>query len=61
MLDTLGAVLMRITFFCILTPIAFVMRLFGYDPLKLQSNQAMSQWSARNVTKFDRKFFNKQG
>lgn len=61
MLDTLGTFLMRMTFFCILTPISFVMRLFGYDPLKLQSNQAMSQWSARNVTKFDRKFFNKQG
>lgn len=61
MLDILGAVLMRITFFCVLTPISFLMRLFGYDALKLQSNQAMSQWSARNVTKFDRKFFNKQG
>jgi hypothetical protein len=61
MLNTLGSFIMRIVFFCILTPLALVMRLFGYDPLKVKSNQAMSQWSKRKSVKFDKAFFNKQG
>jgi len=61
MLNTLGAVLMRIAFFCILTPLALLMRLFGYDPLKLQPNLAASQWSNRKTSKFDKKFFHHQG
>lgn len=61
MLDTLGFLLMRIVFFCILTPIALLMRLFGYDPLSIKATQSISQWSARQPIKFDQKFFHKQG
>jgi hypothetical protein len=61
MLNTLSSILMRIVFFCILTPIAMVLRLFGYDPLKLRSNQSASQWFKRKQVKFDTNFFHKQG
>ncbi len=61
MLNTLGALLMRIVFFCILTPVAALMRLFGYDPLKLNPNHATTQWSKRKQIKFDKNFFHKQG
>jgi hypothetical protein len=61
MLSSLGSLLMRVIFFCILTPIAVVLRLFGYDPLKVKSNQAMSQWAKRKPVKFDKTFFHKQG
>ena len=61
MLNILGSFLMRIVFFCILTPIAMVLRLFGYDPLKLHANQSDSQWFKRKQVKFDKNFFHKQG
>lgn len=61
MINTLGSVLMRVVFFCILTPLALVMRLFGYDPLALKANQASSQWSKRKSVSYDQDFFHKQG
>ena len=61
MFNTLGSIIMRIVFFCILTPLAIVLRLFGYDPLKIKSNQATSQWLKRPTVKFDKDFFHKQG
>lgn len=61
MFHSLGSVLLRIVFFCILTPLALVMRLFGYDPLKIKANEAHSQWSKQKSVSYDQDFFHKQG
>jgi hypothetical protein len=52
---------LQVIFFFILTPVALLMRLFKYDPLKIKANQKKSFWLIRLPVKFDSKFFNKQG
>ncbi len=61
MLDALGSGLMRLVYFFILTPVACLMRLLKYDPLKLHPAQSSSRWSSRKRSRFDKKFFHKQG
>lgn len=56
-----STMLLPIVFFLVLTPIALVLRAFGYDPLKLRSNQSVSQWLQRKAVSFDARFFHKQG
>lgn len=47
---TLGSVIMSIVFFALLTPIGLVMRLLGYDPLRLHLERgASSYWVVRRV------------
>jgi Saxitoxin biosynthesis operon protein SxtJ len=44
-----GSFLVGVLFFCVVTPLAFVMRLAGHDPLRLRSDRAMpSYWIARS-------------
>ncbi len=42
-----GHVLLGVTFFGLFLPIGFVLRLRGYDPLKLRKQQSKSDWQRR--------------
>ena len=43
----LGHVLMGVTFFGVFLPIGIVLRLRGYDPLKLRKREVESDWQQR--------------
>ncbi|CAN1496163.1 hypothetical protein MCEGE14_00358 [Burkholderiaceae bacterium] len=61
MVHLMSSFLLRIVYFLILAPIAIVLRLIGYDPLKLNPQQSSSYWFNRKPSKYDANFFHKQG
>jgi Saxitoxin biosynthesis operon protein SxtJ len=44
-------------FFCIVTPIGLILRLFGHDPLKLRDSQANTWWTPRKPVTDLRRYF----
>ncbi len=40
-------ILLALTFFLLVTPLALIFKLIGRDPLKLRGGAAQSQWTAR--------------
>jgi hypothetical protein len=61
MVNLVNSFLLRIVYFCVLTPVGMVLRAIGYDPLKLNSQKSSSYWSNKNPSQYDVNFFHKQG
>ena len=56
-----SVVLLSLLFFCVLTPIAFLMRLFGQDPLLLHpKDKGTVSFFKQRVKRFDDSDFKKQ-
>jgi len=54
-------VLLSVLFFCVLTPIAFLMRLFGQDPLRLRpKDKETATFFLQRVKRFEESDFKKQ-
>ena len=45
---TVGHILLSLTFFLVVLPIGWVMRLSGYDPLKLRNEHQETAWEERD-------------
>jgi ABC-type uncharacterized transport system permease subunit len=61
MVHQMNSFLLRIVYFCVLTPVGMILRAVGYDPLKLNSQKSSSFWSNKKPSQYDANFFHKQG
>ena len=61
---TLGTIfrpiVMGVIFFTLITPIAFLMRFFGRDELKLKKSNEETYWKKREPSSLDQNFFRNQ-
>lgn len=53
-----GPVVLGVLFFLLLTPVAVVARVFGYDPLRLKSSNDKTYWIARTESIHAESFWN---
>ena len=54
----IAPIIMALIFFFILTPLSFIIRIFGKDPLKLKISKDNSYWIKRekNINSMDKQF-----
>ena len=54
----IAPIIMAVIFFFILTPLSFIIRIFGKDPLKLKISKDNSYWIKRekNINSMDKQF-----
>ncbi len=54
----ISPIIMALIFFSLITPLSFIIRLFGKDILKLKTSNSLSYWIKRdkNITTMDKQF-----